>query len=809
MKIAAPLLLAAFAITALPARAQNVVTLPIGFAQPTGVAVDTHGNVFVADTSNNAVKEIAAGSSQGLALALGNFNFPGSVVVDAAGNVFVADNGTGNGAIKEILAEGGYATVKTLFANFGGGLAIDAGGNLFVADALSGAVTEILAEGGYTMVKTLSAGSFSALNGSIAVDAADNVFVIDNSMVKELTAADAYAYASIKILITNDGGAGESFFNPLSIAVDANDTIFLLNQNTAGNFFGGMNLPSTCSVLAYPATNNYAAASEIGKNSFFGAADLTLDRNGNLFVTEDGVVEVPAAGGYATIDQIASGSLSGLTGPTGLAIDGSGNLFLAEFTVVDHTIYESTPPASYSALDTLTTQNGPSAPKVAVDASGNVFFTNDDGVAEIPAQGGSAAVKTIASLSDHPTAIAADAGGDVFIILDNQVQEIVAASGYVDIETIATANGNFNTPAGLAVDGAGNLFVADYGDKVVKKVLAAGGYVTVQTLPASLQTGVSAIAIDAVGNVYVDNGADDEIREIFAASGYSTASTFSGVTAPITGIAVDHTGNIFVLDNTAKVREILAPPSPLAAAILPGSRSVQTGKTATVLATLLNSSSDAQAGCAPGLPLTAPAGLTLDYAPTDPATNEVSGASDLPVAIPAGGAQTFVLAFGDPAPQRLAALPIVFDCTGVQPAPAAQGVNTVDLNFSTTATPDIIALAATASPGLTVHISNGVGAFALATINAGAAGVVNPEAVASSATLPLTLNICQTDASGQCLPVGGSGNVPAGGTATYSVFLGDNNVPIPFDPANSRVIIRFIGADGNSYGSTSVAVTTD
>ena len=87
---------------------------------------------------------------------------------------------------------------------------------------------------------------------------------------------------------------------------------------------------------------------------------------------------------------------------------------------------------------------------------------------------------------------------------------------------------------------------------------------------------------------------------------------------------------------------------------------------------------------------------------------------------------------------------------------------------------------------------------------------MSANADAATAALPLILNICQTDANGQCLADGRSSSVPAGGTATYSVFLGDNNnAPILFDPPNSRVFVRFIGADGNSYGSTSVAVTTD
>ena len=800
MKIAVHLLLAIFLIVASPAGAQNVVTLPVGFQSPVGVAVDAHGNIFIADTGNNAIKEIPAGGgdAQAVALAFGagsNFNAPVGVVVDAAGNLFVTDSD----ALKEIPAAGGYTTVTTLQTGVGGVLAIDAGGDLFVT--APGAIEEILAAGGYTTTKTIGAGSLST-PFAVAVDAAENVFVLDGTTVKELTAADAYASATT--IITNDGGAGEAMFDPLGIAVDANDNVLLLNENTPATHFSIFTYPTISSVLTYSAASGYATATELAKDQFGNAGGLTRDHSGNVFVTEDGVGEVPPAGGGAT--TIASNQLHK---PAGIAVDSSGDLFLTDFDYTYHAVFEVPPAGSYGALVTLTTQVGGLAPSaIAVDGSGNVFYVDNDTVAEIPAQGGAAALRTLATFGDQPAAIAVDAVGDVFITLDNQVQEILAAGSYTEIDTIAASNGNFNAPQGLAVDGGGNLFVADTGNQVIKEVLAAGGYQTVQTLPAG---GLAAdMAIDAQGNLYISSAQGTDVEEIFAAGGYGAVATLgSGVTAPISGIAVDRTGNIFVIDGAAKIQEIQAPPTPLAAAILPGSRSVQTGTVATVLATLLNSGSDALSGCAPASPVSAPAGLTFDYSPTDPATNEVSGPPDQPVTIAAGGAQSFVLAFGDAAPLRLSALPIVFDCAGVQPAAVTQGVNTVDLAFSATPTPDIIALAATTTPDLTVHIVNNAGAFALATINAGAAGIIEPEVDTGSATLPVIINFCQTDATGQCITVSND-NVPAGGTATYSVFLSTNGeIPIPFDPANSRIFVRFFGADGNGYGVTSVAVTTD
>src|SRR5258708_6558242 len=107
---------AMFLLAATGAQAQTahfggvVSTLGSGFSYPTGVAVDASGDVFVADTSNSAVKEmVAVGGSipaSRTILTLGSgFSNPTGVAVDASGDVFVADEG--NSAAKEMVAVGG------------------------------------------------------------------------------------------------------------------------------------------------------------------------------------------------------------------------------------------------------------------------------------------------------------------------------------------------------------------------------------------------------------------------------------------------------------------------------------------------------------------------------------------------------------------------------------------------------------------------------------------------------------------------------------------------------------------------------
>src|SRR3982074_87688 len=149
-----------------------ISTLGSGFNSPKGVAVDASGNIFVADTGNNAVKEILAASGYITINTLGTgFSSPVGIAVDASGNVFVAD--TGNNAVKKILAANGTVTTLGIGFSSPSGVAVDATGNVFVADTGNNAVKEILATNG--TVNTL-AGAFLQPT-DVSLDASGNVFV--------------------------------------------------------------------------------------------------------------------------------------------------------------------------------------------------------------------------------------------------------------------------------------------------------------------------------------------------------------------------------------------------------------------------------------------------------------------------------------------------------------------------------------------------------------------------------------------------------------------------------------------------------
>jgi DNA-binding beta-propeller fold protein YncE len=221
----------------------TVNTVSSVFNDPYGVAVDGSGDVFVADTFNNAVREIVAVGGQvspsSTVNTVGNgFSLPTGVAVDSLGDVFVADYG--NTAAKEIVAVNGQvssaSTVIPVGSGFTGptGVAVDAAGDVFVADNGNNAVDEIVAVNGQ-----VSAGSTVKPVGSgfsepfaVTVDAAGDVFVadFDNNAVKEIFAVGGQVSSSSTV-----EAQGSGFTSPIGVALDASGDVFVADASFEGN----------------------------------------------------------------------------------------------------------------------------------------------------------------------------------------------------------------------------------------------------------------------------------------------------------------------------------------------------------------------------------------------------------------------------------------------------------------------------------------------------------------------------------------------------------------------------------------------
>jgi sugar lactone lactonase YvrE len=201
---------------------------------------------------------------------------------------------------------------------------------------------------------------------------------------------------------------------------------------------------------------------------------------------------------------------------------------------------------------------------VAVDSSGNVFFTSNttNGVFELPYGCASpACVQTVLTSPAGIQDIALDSSRNLYVDYYNggapvSILEYTYASGYNSATPIALGSNSFVNPEGMAVDASGNVFVADFTLGFVYEIPVGGGPV-VPLAQALSPTGFyqpNGVALDSAGNVYVADQAGTTgvgfVYEITASSGYASTVMLGDDTVwelP-TGIAVDASNNVYVVD---------------------------------------------------------------------------------------------------------------------------------------------------------------------------------------------------------------------------------------------------------------------
>ncbi len=231
------------------------------FNFPIGLAVDGSGNVYVADAKNFTIRKITpagvVSTFAGAPFQVGATDGPGSaarfflpcgVAVDSAGNVYVADSG--NQVIRKITPEGVVSTLagsagQSGFTNGTGatarfstpfGVVVDSSGNVYVADSGNHAIRKITAAGAVTTVAGSSTGQGGAADGAgvaarfnqprgVAADSAGNLFVSDygNSTVRHITPGGVVSTLAGSAGIVgevNSVGAAARFYEPIGVAVD-------------------------------------------------------------------------------------------------------------------------------------------------------------------------------------------------------------------------------------------------------------------------------------------------------------------------------------------------------------------------------------------------------------------------------------------------------------------------------------------------------------------------------------------------------------------------------------------------------------
>ncbi|MBI3884252.1 MAG: hypothetical protein HY302_00750 [Opitutae bacterium] len=275
------------------AGSQNGNGISALFNQPAGVAVDAAGNVYVADTGNAVIRKIAPDGTvttlAGTANSRGNrddlgsaasFGSPAGIAVDTAGNLYVAD--AFNATIRKITPAGlvstlaGSATNRGVTDatgsaarfNFPSGVAVDAAGTVYVADTGNATIRKITAAGAVTTLAGLpgvsgrdnGTGMFALFNQpfGLTVDAAGNVFVADtaNSTIRRITQAGVVTTpASVPGIAGLENGPGNNalFNQPRGVVVVAGRIFVADTGNATIRQIAANNDVSTPAMVATPA----------------------------------------------------------------------------------------------------------------------------------------------------------------------------------------------------------------------------------------------------------------------------------------------------------------------------------------------------------------------------------------------------------------------------------------------------------------------------------------------------------------------------------------------------------------------------
>jgi sugar lactone lactonase YvrE len=509
---------------------------------------------FLADMPLAAQSAHLSGSSRGALISIGSgFNAPNGVAVDSSGNIFVAD--TGNGAVKEILAPGYTTTVQIAVAegNFKepNAIAIDRGGNLFVVDEYTGVIKEITAESGYVTVMTLTSG-FSFPTG-VAVDKFGNLFVADleaNQLV-EVTAASNYASKTPLSL---------GFSELTGVVVDGNGNLFTSDENNG--------------IQESPASSGYTTQINLASGSQYivETSGIGLDIDGNLYYTDVALgeaFEIPLASGYQNVVPVAQGFAE----PEGIAIDNSGNVFVADPNSGSGAVDEipaGTPAVGFGSVAIATSTPPTATLTFTFDEAGiiqaPVVLTQGATGQDFTSAGGSCVAGNYTVdqsctivVSFTPKFAGTRSGAVELLSSSGQVIATVYLSGTGSGPQIAFTPGaqsipgsGFNAPKGVAVDGSGNIFVADTGNNAVKEILATGGYIAVRTLGSGFSA-PQGIALDGAGNIFVADTGNAAVKELPVEFGYSIVNTLEGRPSGLplvypTAVSVDGSGNVYVED---------------------------------------------------------------------------------------------------------------------------------------------------------------------------------------------------------------------------------------------------------------------
>lgn len=655
-----------------PATPAPGTAVPIG--NPVGVATDSAGNAYF--TSLNCVFKLdlkgvitrIAGTSRlgyygdGGAAASAQFNVPEGVAVDSAGNIYVADvhnnrvrrisNGvvtTVAGGGSAIPGDGGPATNAFLFAP--NGVAVDAAGNLYIADSGNNRVRMVSASGTITTLAGTGTAGFSGDNGLalnaqlnspeyVAVDGAGILYISDtgNNRIRRVSPTGTIT------TLAGNGGAGFSGNNgpavnaalngPEGVAVDSAGNVFILDSNNLRvrkvSSTGVITTVAGTGVNGNSGDGGLAISAQLSES--YG---LAIDSFGNLFIASynsQSIREVSAGGTISTVAGPGAFLLSNnqaatstQIAPTGVAVDSSGNFYIAD----NSRVYKVSPQGIITTIAGTGACCGPgqsnvaaandniSPQRVSVDLSGNLYITDFYAVVHkvspnglittiagngTPGYSGDGAAATSAKLATSPGGMAIDGGGNLYLADtgNNRIRKISAGGTITTVAGSGVAGfagdggsptvAQLNQPQGVALDAQGNLYIADTNNHRIRKV-TAGQNGTISTIAGTGSPGGAGdggpaanaqlqypegIALDIQGDIFVADSSNNRVREISTAGTINTIGgngsyAYAGDCGPGSSaqlanprdVAIDTGGNLYIADSgNNAVRRLQSPRNP-------------------------------------------------------------------------------------------------------------------------------------------------------------------------------------------------------------------------------------------------------
>jgi uncharacterized protein (TIGR03437 family) len=565
---------------------------------PSDVAVDSSGNVYIADTANASIRKVTTdglintvagnqtvgSTGDGAAATSASLLAPISLAVDSSGNIFILENG--DAKVRKVDTKGNINTIAGTGAegfsgdggdplkatmNFPTGLAIDGSGNLYIADALnlrirkisSGSISTIAGNG----VLSYSGDGGPALSAQmnqpegVAVDAAKNLYVADteNNVVRKISNGIITNFAGNGTAGSGgDGGAATSaqLKAPQAVAVDAAGNVYIADSGNSR--VRRVSPDGTISTVAGNGTPGYGGDGGAAASAqLYTPTAVAVDASGNLYIADfnnSRIRKVSAAGIISTVAGNGNSGYSGDGGPAanaqinmaqGVAVDSYGNLYIGD--------------------------TGNNAVR-QVSAGGLISTVAGNGLVGYTGDGGSA----IQAQLGNPSAVAVDTAGNLYVADGSARIRKVYPNGLI---TTIAGNGTagysgdggggiaaqLSGPSGLALDSAGNVYVADTGNNAVRMLQPSGFGLSVSAVTngAGFQTGAIApgeiVALwgSAMGPTSLTRFQLNSAGQVPIITG-GTSVYFNGAAAPVLYTTANQVGAIVPFGVTGSKVQVIA-----------------------------------------------------------------------------------------------------------------------------------------------------------------------------------------------------------------------------------------------------------